>query len=104
MTTPHRFECSSCGRSFAAPTAQVLAYNAAKHRTVCGRVPLPNGRPTALPPEVVARIDRERHAGRSLRAIAVGLERDGVPTAHGGTRWHASTVRAVVSRARRARP
>jgi DNA invertase Pin-like site-specific DNA recombinase len=54
------------------------------------------GRPSALAPETVARIIAERQAGTSLRAIADGLARDGIPTAQGGQAWHASTVRAVL--------
>jgi DNA invertase Pin-like site-specific DNA recombinase len=55
------------------------------------------GRPRDLPLDVIARISRERDSGSSLRAIAAGLNDDGVATAHGGARWHASTVRAVLS-------
>jgi len=54
------------------------------------------GRPPVVAEEVVARVRRERAEGRSLRAIAEGLDADEVPTAHGGARWHASTVRAVL--------
>jgi DNA invertase Pin-like site-specific DNA recombinase len=53
------------------------------------------GRPPALPDEVRRRIISERAAGRTLRAIAEGLEADGTPTAHGGT-WAAATVRRVL--------
>jgi hypothetical protein len=45
----------------------------------------------------VDRIVAERDSGWSLRAIADGLNVKGVPTAHGGARWHASTVRAVLA-------
>lgn len=54
------------------------------------------GRPRQLSDEVVARIRREREAGRTLTAIADGLSDDGVPTAQGGRRWYASTVRGVL--------
>lgn len=54
------------------------------------------GRPAVLGSEVVARVVREREAGSSLRAIAAGLNAEDVPTAHGGSAWHASTVRAVL--------
>jgi len=54
------------------------------------------GRPSTLPPEIVERIVNERNSGSSLRAIADGLTRDGVPTAQGGQAWHASTVRKVL--------
>ena len=54
------------------------------------------GRPPSLDEKVVNRIRRERRAGKSLRAIADLLNDSKVPTAHGGARWHASTVRAVL--------
>ncbi|HXA29434.1 MAG TPA: recombinase family protein [Candidatus Angelobacter sp.] len=53
------------------------------------------GRPPAVPNEVRRRIHAERAVDTSWRAIADGLNRDGVPTSHGGVRWHASTVRSV---------
>ena len=59
------------------------------------------GRPRSLPTDVVARVVREREAGRSLRAIAQGLDADAVPTAQGGKAWHASTVTAVLRSAAR---
>jgi DNA invertase Pin-like site-specific DNA recombinase len=55
------------------------------------------GRPAVLSGEVVRRIVADRAAGRSLRGIADTLTAEGVPTAHGGARWHASTVRAVLA-------
>ena len=55
------------------------------------------GRPVTLPREVRERIARDRAEGRSLRAIADALTAEGVPTARGGKRWHASTVRAVLA-------
>jgi DNA invertase Pin-like site-specific DNA recombinase len=53
------------------------------------------GRPATIPVEVVARIVAERAGGRSYRLVADGLNADQVPTAQGGNKWHASTVRAV---------
>ena len=38
------------------------------------------GRPPTLPTAVVRRIQRERAKGRTLAAIAEGLNQDGVPT------------------------
>lgn len=55
------------------------------------------GRPQSLGLDVVQRIVDEHAAGRSLRVIGAGLEADGVPTARGGSTWHASTVRAVLA-------
>jgi len=54
------------------------------------------GRPTILPPEVVQGILRSKEEGLGWSAIARDLNVRGVPTAHGGARWHPSTVRAVV--------
>lgn len=55
------------------------------------------GRPTVLAAEVVTRIVKERASGRSLQAIADGLNADGVPTAHGGSQWWPSTVAKVAA-------
>jgi DNA invertase Pin-like site-specific DNA recombinase len=53
------------------------------------------GRPRSVGDDVVERIMAERAEGKSLRAIATGLNEDGVATGHGGAKWYASTVRAV---------
>lgn len=54
------------------------------------------GRPLTLAPALRQRIAGERAKGVSLRAIAAGLNADGVPTAHGGAHWRPSTVRGVL--------
>ncbi len=54
------------------------------------------GRPVGLPVEVVERIRRAAADGMGWSAIAGELNREGVPTAQGGSRWWASTVRGVV--------
>ena len=56
------------------------------------------GRPATLPDYVLDRIRRERAEGRSFAAIADALTRDAVPTAHGGRRWYAATVRYTLLR------
>jgi Recombinase len=48
---------------------------------------------------VIARIKRERAAGRSLATIANGLNADRVPTAQGGRRWYPATIRYTLNRA-----
>jgi DNA invertase Pin-like site-specific DNA recombinase len=50
----------------------------------------------ALAVEVVARIVAAKAGGASLRSIAAELTADAVPTAQGGAKWHASTVKAVL--------
>lgn len=54
------------------------------------------GRKRTLPAEVVSRILHESARGVSLADIARRLNRDGVPTAQGGSRWWPSTVRVVL--------
>ncbi len=52
-----------------------------------------------VPDEVVERIARERDAGATFRAIAAGLDRDGIPTARGGRKWWPSTIEAMLASA-----
>lgn len=54
------------------------------------------GRPRTMSPDVVARIRSERADGRTLAAIADGLNTDAIPTSQGGRAWHPSTVRKVL--------
>jgi len=49
-----------------------------------------------LPDKVWRRIVAERSKGLALGAIADKLNKEGVPTAREGNRWHASTVAHVV--------
>jgi DNA invertase Pin-like site-specific DNA recombinase len=59
------------------------------------------GRPRRLSSDVLLRIVEERAGGRTLDSIASGLNDDAVPTAHGGKRWYASTVRKALQSAAR---
>ena len=54
------------------------------------------GRPVKLDPATRRRIGRMRAKGATLRSIATRLNAEGVPTAHGGSRWHAETVAGVL--------
>ena len=54
------------------------------------------GRPRAMSDEIRARILEAHAAGQSLNAIARSLNADEIPTAHGGAKWYAGTVRRVV--------
>lgn len=54
------------------------------------------GRPRTLPPAVTERVWRMHRRGASLRKIAQRLNGEGIPTAHGGASWYASTVSAVL--------
>lgn len=55
------------------------------------------GRRRNVDPAVVVRIHQQRAEKKSLRAIAEQLNAEGVPTAQGGAKWHASTVSAVLN-------
>jgi DNA invertase Pin-like site-specific DNA recombinase len=56
------------------------------------------GRPPQMSKHAIERIRRERAAGRSLTAIANGLNADRIPTAQGGRRWYPATVRYTLNR------
>jgi DNA invertase Pin-like site-specific DNA recombinase len=56
------------------------------------------GRPPTMSQYVIDRIRRERTAGKSLAAIANGLNADRIPTAQGGRRWHPTTIRHTLNR------
>jgi DNA invertase Pin-like site-specific DNA recombinase len=67
----------------------VAAMAVAKNGSHCGR-------PSVLPAPVVKAIKRQRSQGQTLQAIAEGLNAKAIPTAHGGSQWYASTIRAVL--------
>lgn len=54
------------------------------------------GRPRTMAPEAIEQIRAGKARGDSLRAIAATLEAAGIPTAQGGARWHASTIKKVL--------
>jgi len=56
------------------------------------------GRPPTISQYVIDRIKREREAGKSLAAIANGLNADRIPTAQGGRRWYPATIRHTLNR------
>jgi len=56
------------------------------------------GRPPPMSQHAIERIRRERAAGRSLAAIANGLDADRIPTAQGGRLWYPATVRYTLKR------
>jgi len=57
------------------------------------------GRKRQVSEEIYKRIASERASGLSLYKIAAGLNADGIPTAHGGAKWYASTVTAIAKAA-----
>jgi hypothetical protein len=69
-------------------------------RHVSDYTPRPGGRPPAVSDEMMARIGALRDAGLSYARIGALLTLEGVPTAHNGRRWWASSVRAIHMRVR----
>lgn len=55
------------------------------------------GRPREVSADLVHRIESERESGGTLAGIAESLNRDNIPTAHGGRCWWPSTVRSVLT-------
>jgi DNA invertase Pin-like site-specific DNA recombinase len=53
------------------------------------------GRPRVLPGATRERIQQRVRMGESYSQIARDLNEQRVPTAHGGQRWHPSTVRSI---------
>ncbi len=58
------------------------------------------GRPVVVPAHVRQLVGRWRAAGATWQGCAQALNAAGVPTAHGGARWYASTTRGVLESAR----
>jgi hypothetical protein len=81
------------------PVDELERLIAEQRRTARARPERANrGRPRVLAPDLVEHIRTEREAGRTLRQIADDLNQRRAPTAHGGTRWWPSTIRAVLRR------
>lgn len=56
------------------------------------------GRPQRADADLIDKIVKLRSGGAALREIAATLNEQGVPTVHGGARWHASTVSGILRR------
>lgn len=54
------------------------------------------GRRSGVSPDLLERIQARREQKASLRTIAEELNAEGVPTAQGGRKWHASTISALL--------
>jgi DNA invertase Pin-like site-specific DNA recombinase len=55
------------------------------------------GRPRTLPDHVRTRILKAHKNGHSLSAIARDLNNEEIPTAQGGTKWHPSTIKQILT-------
>ena len=59
----------------------------------------PMGRPAVMALDTIERMRTLRDGGATFQAVADALNATKTPTAHGGARWHASTIRAALRRA-----
>jgi DNA invertase Pin-like site-specific DNA recombinase len=81
------------------PVDELVRFVNERRRLARGRAQTaPPGRPIAVPNELVRRIRAKHARGVSIRQIARDLNASQTPTAHGGTQWWPSTVRAVLRR------
>jgi DNA invertase Pin-like site-specific DNA recombinase len=85
--------------SWAAAQDRAIHRGALPGRTSYGLRRLDDGRLEPIPDEAatVARMVRERAAGRGWKSIATGLSKDRIPTPSGNGQWAASTVAGIVS-------
>jgi DNA invertase Pin-like site-specific DNA recombinase len=95
-STPSGEAMASVMATFAQFERRVISQRTREALAAKRRAGVRLGRPPAITEEVVGRIRAERAAGATLQAIADGLTRDGVGTAHGGRRWYASTIRQAL--------
>lgn len=89
MATFAQLERELCGQR----TKEALAVKAAAGVRLGRRVQVEQG--------TTDMILKMRTQGMTLRAIADQLNRDGLRTGHGGNKWHASTVNAILGRSER---
>jgi DNA invertase Pin-like site-specific DNA recombinase len=98
MTTPWGKALASTAAVFAELERDLIGQRTREALAVKKAQGVRIGRPRTTPDDVVARVVRERMAGSTLRAIADGLDADGVPTAQGGKRWQPGTIKALLAR------
>ena len=97
-TTPQGEMVANVMASFAQFERKLIGQRTREALAVKRQMGVRLGRPPVLDDRIRRRIRRERSRGRSLAAIMADLNRDAVPTAHGGSRWHVSTIQAVLQR------
>lgn len=102
-TTPSGALMANVVASFAEFERQLISQRTRDALAVRRRQGKKLGRFKGVPAKIVTRVHQMQRAGASLNAIAATLTAEGVPTAQGGRRWYASTVRAVLKRVERAR-
>lgn len=95
-TTPHGQLLANIMASIATWERQMISLRTREALQAARRRGVAIGRPRTMSAATVRHIIDRRRNGMTLRAIADELQTLQTPTAHGGDRWHASTVRAVL--------
>ncbi|WP_231897655.1 recombinase family protein [Ilumatobacter coccineus] len=96
MSTPAGEMLSNVLASFAQYERRLISQRTTDALAELRRQGVQLGRPRVLNDDLVATCAAWRAVGCTYASIADRLNDDGTPTAHGGERWHASTVRAVL--------
>ena len=96
MSTPSGEMLANVLASFAQYERRLISQRTKDALAELRRVGVVLGRPRVLQDDLIATCAAWRAVGITYQAIADKLNEDGTPTAHGGERWHASTVRAVL--------
>ena len=97
-TTPSGEMIANVMATFAQFERRLIGHRTKDALAVKKREGVKLGRPVMVDEAIAKRVAGERRRGESLRKIADRLNVEGVSTAHGGSKWHASTVKAVLER------
>lgn len=100
LSTPQGQLLASVMASFAAYERELIRQRTRDALQALRRRGVRLGRPVVVPDHVRALVARWRAAGCIWQGCADALTRAGIPTAHGGARWYASTTRGVLDSAR----
>ena len=96
LSTPMGEAMANMAVTFAQLERRLIGQRTVAAMAVAKKKEIHCGRPSVLPAPVVKAIKRQRSQGQTLQAIAEGLNAKAIPTAHGGSQWYASTIRAVL--------
>jgi DNA invertase Pin-like site-specific DNA recombinase len=96
LSTPMGEAMANMAVTFAQLERRLIGQRTVAAMTIARKRGVHCGRPRVLPDKIAASIRRQRAQGRTLATIAAGLNAKGIPTAHGGTQWYASTIRAIL--------
>ncbi|MGA8521678.1 MAG: recombinase family protein [Candidatus Dormiibacterota bacterium] len=96
LSTPMGEAMANMAVTFAQLERRLIGQRTVAAMTVAKKKGIHCGRPRVLPASVVKTIKRQRAQGKTLEAIAAYCNAKAIPTAHGGSQWYTSTIRAVL--------